>query len=117
MPPFSEPSSPALGGRPSSHRSPVGTPRLPCVLGSRGAPQRRQVYAVCASLSALGMTTEMLVNSGDELPGISSRRFLLCNPAGDARTAAAQRRRLVGKIVAAGMDHDRMPLDISHREM
>src|SRR5260370_34071585 len=37
--------------------------------------------------------------------------------AGDTRTAATQRRRSVGVIIAAGVDHDRVPANLLHRKM
>jgi hypothetical protein len=39
------------------------------------------------------------------------------NPASDACAAAAQWRRLVGIIIATSMDHDRMPLNVSYRQV
>jgi hypothetical protein len=42
---------------------------------------------------------------------------LLCNAAGNACAASAQWRRLVRIVIAAGVDHDGMSLNVGHREV
>src|SRR5262245_4744306 len=44
-------------------------------------------------------------------------KFLLYDPAGDARAAATQGRRLVGIIVAAGVNHKRAALYVGQLEV